>query len=548
MDDRLRYTIDDAFTSLRRDFCITDAVCLVDLPFWTPAAFKFRDKFGWRVVYDCMDDHSGFSNTSADMLKCEEDLSRQSDLVLTTSHSLFEEHSRLNSNCRLVPNAVDFDHFRFVLPEVPEELKGISRPVVGYYGAISDWFDSELIRMLALARPHWSFVLIGHTVGSNLSPLSGLKNVHLLEEKPYPLLPKYLHAFDVCVIPFKKTPLTDATNPVKLFEFLSAGKPVVAADLIELRNYSEFVLLANGPDQWLNALETSLADHIPERAAAAIDFARRNTWEDRFRQIELDIRKLYSKASIVIVTYNNVDYTRLCLTSIYERTVYPNFEVIVVDNASEDDTCEFLQDFTKSHSNVQLILNDSNEGFARATNLGVAASSGEYIVFLNNDTIVTRGWLGRLIHHLRDPKAGMVGPVTNSSGNESRIMVDYQNPMDADMERFAEQYTFQHEGQTFPIRVLAFFCVAMRRSVWEEIGPLDERFGIGMFEDDDYAQRIKQYGYQIQCAEDVFVHHWGSASFSLLEDNEYDRLFDENRKKFEEKWNMAWEPHQYRRQ
>src|SRR5206468_2351160 len=157
--------------------------------------------------------------------------------------------SALNSNCILIPNAVDFDHFRSAASEPPEDLKQLQKPVIGYYGAISEWFDVDLIYDLATSRPNWNFFLIGHTFGSNLNALHNLNNVHLTEEKPYTVLPDYLHAFDVCIIPFKKTPLTDATNPVKMFEFLSAGKPVVATDLAELRNYSEIIQLATGKDE-----------------------------------------------------------------------------------------------------------------------------------------------------------------------------------------------------------------------------------------------------------------------------------------------------------
>jgi GT2 family glycosyltransferase len=372
-----------------------------------------------------------------------------------------------------------------------------------------------------------------------------LKNVHLLEEKPYSVLPPYLHAFDVCIIPFKKTPLTEMTNPVKLFEFLSAGKAVVATDLMELRHYHHYVQLASTPAQWLLAIEKALHDHSPERVAAHTEFARHNTWDERVAQIKQHIHSLFAKASIIVVTYNNLDYTRLCLESIYKKTVYPNYEVIVVDNASIDGTVEFLKTFGTGHPNFASIFNEMNEGFASANNRGIAAATGEYIVFLNNDTIVTRGWLSGLINHLRHPQVGIVGPVTNFSGNESRIEVDYRSP--DEMEGFAERYTRAHEGQTFEISMLALFCIAMRRSVIiDEVGLLDERFGIGMFEDDDYALRVKQKGYKVICAEDVFVHHWGRASFSKLSQEEYQRLFDENRRKFEEKWGMQWEPHRSR--
>ncbi len=94
--------------------------------------------------------------------------------------------------------------------------------------------------------------------------------------------------------------------------------------------------------------------------------------------------------------------------------------------------------------------------------------------------------------------------------------------------------------------MLALFCVAMRRTTFDEIGPLDERFGIGMFEDDDYAIRLQQKGYKMLCAEDVFIHHWGKASFSQLREPEFMRLFEENKVKLEQKWGIQWEPHKAR--
>ena len=246
-------------------------------------------------------------------------------------------------------------------------------------------------------------------------------------------------------------------------------------------------------------------------------------------------------ASIVIITYNNWSDTQLCLDSIFAKTEMPNFEVIVVDNASQDGTPEFLKEYAETHSNLRLKLNTRNEGFARANNQGAALARGVYLLFLNNDTLVTPGWLSRLIAHLQDPRVGMVGPVTNSASNESRILVDYES-LDG-LDAFAERYTSAHAGQAFEIRVLAFYCVAMRRSVFEETGPLDERFGLGMFEDDDYAMRLQKRGYRILCAEDVFIHHVGGKSFLKMDMADYWKLFRENRQKFEEKWGIKWQPH-----
>jgi len=245
-------------------------------------------------------------------------------------------------------------------------------------------------------------------------------------------------------------------------------------------------------------------------------------------------------ASIVVLTYNNLDYTRQCLESLYAKTDTPEFELIVVDNASTDSTRIYLETLAAEHPNCRVILNEKNEGFARGNNMGAAAATGKYLVFLNNDTLVTEGWLAGLIRHLQDPAIGMVGPVTNSSGNETRIAVDYQDLKDLDA--FAKRRNQAYAGQSSEVPMLPFLCVALRREVFESVGPLDERFGLGFFEDDDFALRLKEQGFQIRVAEDVFIHHFGSASFSRLDSRAYWQLFQTNLHKLEEKWGFRWMP------
>jgi GT2 family glycosyltransferase/glycosyltransferase involved in cell wall biosynthesis len=266
--------------------------------------------------------------------------------------------------------------------------------------------------------------------------------------------------------------------------------------------------------------------------------------EDGFPVITSKFIDLFPKASLIVLTYNNLDYTRQCLESIYTKTAYPNYEVIVVDNASTDGTPDYLRSFAASHPNFQPILNRENRGFSAGNNQGVGAASGDYIVFLNNDIIVTPGWLAGLLAHLRDPEVGAVGPVTNFAGNESRISVDYSDINGLD--DFARRSCAAHAGEAFEIRMLALFCMAVRRSVIENVGPLDEQFGVGMYEDDDFSLRMRQKGYRILCAEDVYIHHWGSASFSKLAEERYQRLHQENRRKFEEKWGTQWQPPRWR--
>ncbi|HDL15591.1 MAG TPA: glycosyltransferase family 2 protein [Euryarchaeota archaeon] len=256
----------------------------------------------------------------------------------------------------------------------------------------------------------------------------------------------------------------------------------------------------------------------------------------------------YYKASIIIITHNNLYYTKLCCESIFSKTQYPGYEVIIVDNASTDGTRNYFDELKKKHSNIHVILNRENIGFVRASNQGIQLSTGEIVVLLNNDTVVTKNWLERLIRYLQDEKTGMVGPVTSFCGNEARINVPYNTVTLDGFEDFVRQYHAEHkEPESFDIKTLAMYCVALRRKVIDEVGLLDELFNTGLFEDDDYCYRLKLKGYKLICAEDVFVHHFGEMTFGKLKKSgEYMKLFEKNKRRFEEKWGIKWEPHRFR--
>jgi GT2 family glycosyltransferase len=246
---------------------------------------------------------------------------------------------------------------------------------------------------------------------------------------------------------------------------------------------------------------------------------------------------LFPKVTIIVIAYNNLDLTRRCIDSIYARSQYAKLEVIVVDNASKDGTPRYLKDLAAANPTVRIILNAENRGFAPANNQGLQVATGEVIVLLNNDTVVTPGWIAKLTRHLADPAVGMVGPATNMCGNESIIHVPYDVSTLKGMDAFVQRYHELHPSpDAFDIDMLSMFCVAMRRETAKEIGPLDERFRVGMFEDTDYAERLKRAGYRIVSARDVYIHHDCKSSFGKLPSAEYHRIYEENKRKFEEKW------------
>jgi GT2 family glycosyltransferase len=244
---------------------------------------------------------------------------------------------------------------------------------------------------------------------------------------------------------------------------------------------------------------------------------------------------------VIVVTHGNLPLTRLCLESLLGCTDRPPHEVVVVDNASSDGTPEYLETLAAHDSRLRLILSPRNLGFSAACNVGARIARGELIVFLNNDTVLAPGWLERLLTHLSGDDVGAVNPVTNRVGTEAEVE-DTPRTYGEFLET-ATQRAIGRRGKVRDAQMLAFFCLAIRRSRWEEIGPLDERFGLGLFEDDDYSLRLRASGYRLLCAEDVFVYHFGEGSLGrLFEDGERSALFETNRRRFEAKWNRPWQP------
>jgi GT2 family glycosyltransferase len=248
-----------------------------------------------------------------------------------------------------------------------------------------------------------------------------------------------------------------------------------------------------------------------------------------------------SRAGIVIVSYFGLPYLQQCLDSVFGRTAWPDFRVVVVDNGSDAETLSYLETLALREPRLQVVTNGRNLGFAAANNIGLRMLTDcDTMVLLNNDTVVPPDWLGKLVHYAARPDLGLVGPVTNWTGNEARIETRYQSL--AEMEQFARETTAAHAGQIFDISVLAMYCVAFRREVFERAGELDEAYGLGMFEDVDYAEAVRQLGLRVVCCEDIFVHHYGMASFSKLATGEYQSLFARNREYYTKKWGHPWLP------
>jgi GT2 family glycosyltransferase len=510
-------------------------------------AERLRERYGWRIVYDCMDEWANFPGFGGPVLALEEGLVKGADLTVATARRLYEKLDGEAARLALIPNGVDLDHYERYYRE-NALLEEEDRPVIGYYGALASWVDVDLVEKIARRFPQALLVLAGGAFDVDLSRVERLPNVRLLGQRPYEEMPALLWHFDACVIPFLVNDITEATNPVKFYEYLSGNKPVVSPRLTELLPYEDLCYLADGHDDFLAKLEQALAeppdDPRRERRRAV---AAANDWKERYAALNAAVAETFPRVSIIVVTYGGLPLTRRCLESLLVGETWPRFEILVVDNASPDGTREYLRSLEDPR--VRVFLQEENLGFPAANNVGIRESRGEIVILLNNDTVVPPGMIGRLVHpllrnRLRNQEIGLVCPTTNFCGNEARVEPGYEDL--SGLPAFAARRAREHAGRLLDLPVAAMYCVAARREVVEQVGPLDEAFGIGMFEDDDYSLRVRQAGYRVVCAEDAYIHHVGQGSFQKLSAEEYEALWKRNQSHYERKWGRKWKPHTMR--
>ena len=535
------------FDCIANQYAIRDAVILVDYPNWIHGAIYLRSKYGFKIITDYMDDFTGFLNPAHHLVteNCLK-LLRESDRVIASSQFLHDIAIRYNKNVEIIRNGTEYTLFSRAYSTSDRK----ERKTIGYYGAIAHWFHCDIVCYVADKLTDCDIILIGE-VTEHHKELQKHKNIKFIGEIPYGELPDYLVDFDVCLIPFDtSTDLIKATNPVKFYEYLSAGKKVVSTEIPELEPYrDEYVLMSNDKDVFLAHIKSCLdgTDTLQNRESL-MEMGRANDWKERYSRFLQCCKMATPLVSVIVLTYNNIDLNKLCISSIQEKTAYPNYELIIVDNASVDGTQEYLSEFNEQTSeNVSVILNENNLGFAGGNNIGIKQATGDYVILLNNDTIITRGWVTALVKHLENnEKMGMSGSVTNSIGNEAKITANYTSL--TELNQFADAYTWEHMGEIYHEEpgVLAMFAICIKREVIEKCGYLDESYSVGMFEDDDYSRAVKYAGYNLCIAEDSFVHHFDGASFKKIQSKEYIALFNQNKMKFNVKWETEWKGHKYR--
>ncbi|MDY5015297.1 MAG: glycosyltransferase [Eubacteriales bacterium] len=238
-------------------------------------------------VYTCVDRHSGYKGQINPALvdHMEAVLAENCDAVFATAQGLYDTLVRVNPNTTLVPNGANYELFSRAqqpLP-VPEALADIKGPVLGFIGALQECIDYPLLRRAAQMCPDCTFVFIGREHrDAAVDEIRDLPNVRLLGLLPQSELPAYLARFDVCLNPFRSGSLSRDVSPLKFYEYLATGKPVVSTpEPVQVREFADAVYIADGPDAFIGQIRAALEKDTPEKRQRRIDYARACSWDAR---------------------------------------------------------------------------------------------------------------------------------------------------------------------------------------------------------------------------------------------------------------------------
>lgn len=247
------------------------------------------------TIYDITDDWTA-CESNPDYKRViemqDDDLCRRADEVIGCSEKLADLKQQFvrPDHLHLIPNGVDANHYRMVLDgdgPLPTDTAQWPRPVFGYTGTVHpDRVDVSLVEHLAKSTDG-SVVLLGpnHLLEKDLRRLNALGNAYMPGPRPYQQIPQYMRAFDVCITPHRMTPFTESLNPIKLWEYLAAGKPIVSTDVAGFRDYPELVSLARSPGEFIAACQMALREGTA-KCDRRRDEARKHSWKSRVDEIE----------------------------------------------------------------------------------------------------------------------------------------------------------------------------------------------------------------------------------------------------------------------
>jgi glycosyltransferase involved in cell wall biosynthesis len=277
----LDFTLPNVYRYLKHRQFYEPDVLLVSQPFFMPL---LKRVYARSRVYRLTDDIDKFPNIPTSVKYMEREAVKQADAVVVTASPLIDKVKAYGAKRVIyIPNGVDVTHYQSQQPR-PAEYKDLNGPIVVYMGAIDSWFDVDMLAHCACALPGSFFVLIGAS-RINLERLLKLPNVCYLGRKDYTALLGYLQHANVGIIPFRRTPLVESISPLKLYEYMACGLPVVATRWRELEQTGAPAYLISGRDDFLAGVQAALSENGTRREVY-LDFAMKNSWVARGRQLQ----------------------------------------------------------------------------------------------------------------------------------------------------------------------------------------------------------------------------------------------------------------------
>lgn len=291
----LRFQLKRVLTKL--DFRIHQLISVIYTPYQKDFAGIVGEKF---LVYDCYDEYTaGEDGKISNDKRCwirqnEMDIMKKADLVLVASEMLMKNKCKYHHNIHYVPNAADVELFQLVqsvTTEIASDILNFPHPIIGYSGIISRRIDFELIDYLAQMHPEWSFAFIGPLDYKDLHDcmdfkmVRQLENVFFMGERPYKKLPSYLKAFDVCILPYKPDKFNLSCSPLKFYEYLATGRPIISTNLPALQSFHNIINIAQNAGEFEQLVSISIKEHDKELIEQRMETARENSWEKRAETI-----------------------------------------------------------------------------------------------------------------------------------------------------------------------------------------------------------------------------------------------------------------------
>ena len=444
--------------------------------------------------------------TLIDMLKLADMITATAELLKKQTESYFKKYNLREKEVYYLANAVNdelFDPKRVY--EKPKDLV-TSKKTLTYYGSLwGEWFDWKLIKEVANSNINEiSINLIGDDKMLKNRKKEMPKNVHFLGLKKQTDLPAYLYFSDFAILPFKCSDIGNYVSPLKIFEYISMNKYVLATELPDIKGYPN-VLFSNNAKDWIKKINEEVNVDLESRN----EFIFSNNWYSRCSFI-LDTmynkeakkcnEKYYSNISVVVLNYNNKKVIFNAVDTLLRYNERYNYEIIVVDNNSSDGSYEELLEKYSAVSNVKIVRNSKN-GCSSGRNLGVRNSTHNYILFLDSDEwILNKYFIDNYIKILENDKN--IGAVGWSAGWFNKEGYAY---------KYIAWYPFNfmppHILYRKDIGYLATCGFIINKELFNKIGGFDEFYDPTCYEDTDLSLKVRNAGYETVFSTRLGVGH-----------------------------------------